>query len=92
MSKLVFKNKKEAIEFLKSLSYLAETKNGNFFPRGTYYLSHGEYSQPEFKPTHYKDGWGIKKIHFFYSGTLNTPINGRCAMLNDELVLETSLI
>lgn len=91
MNKLVFATKKDAIEFLKSKSYLAPCDNGNFYPHGKYYLAHGEYSQPEFKAVHYKDGWGIKKLHFYYSGTLNIPTDGRCVLLDGSLVLEASL-
>ena len=72
MSKLVFKTKKEATEFLRQQSYLYEPNKG-FSPKGTYYLCHGEYEAPDFKPVRYKDGWGIKKVHYFYSGTFNTP-------------------
>ena len=61
MSNLVFNTKKEAVEFLRNIEYLEEMSNGNFYPKGTYYLAHGEYSQPEFKAVKYKDGWGIKK-------------------------------
>ena len=63
--------------------------NGNFYPHGTYYLAYGEYCQPEFKAVRYKDGWGIKKIHYFYGNTLHAPKDGRCEALDDELVLES---
>ena len=89
MNKLVFATKREAVEFLRSQKYLSEMDNGSFYPHGTYYLTHGEYSQPEFKATRYKDGWGIKKIHYFYVNTLHAPQDGRCAVLDDELVLES---
>ena len=78
MSNLVFATKKEAVEFLRGMDTLAEMSNGNFYPAGTYYLSHGEYSQPEYKVVRYKDGWGIKKIHFYYPNTFNAPKDGRC--------------
>ena len=85
--RLVFANKREAVEFLRSLKYLTEMENGAFYLQGTYYLAHGEYSQPEFRATRYKDGWGIKKIHYFYANTLHAPHDGRCVVLDDELVL-----
>ena len=95
MPTLVFSTKKEAIEFLRNLGNLEELTNGNFCPKGTYYLAHGEYSQHEFKPARYKDGWGIKKIHFFYSTTLHVPKDGRCIAANEwgdgtTLVLQDS--
>ena len=101
MSKLVFNTKKEAVEFMRGMGNLVEMGNGNFYPAGTYYLAHGEHSQPEFKVVRYKDGWGIKKIHFFYPGTFFAPKDGRCVAVrglsgdvyDDEvdLVLETSI-
>ena len=88
MKKLVFATKREAVEFLRSQKYLTETNKGNFYPHGTYYLAHGEYSQPDFVATRYKDGWGIKKIHYFYA-TFHAPRDGRCGVLDDKLVLES---
>ena len=89
MSKLVFANKSEAVEFLRSQKYLTQLDNGNFYPHGTYYLAHGEYSQPDFVATRYKDGWGIKKIHYFYANTFYAPNDGRCEVLDGKLVLES---
>ena len=90
MNKLVFANKREAVEFLRSQK-LTEMDNGAFYKQGTYYLAHGEYSQPEFKAVRYGDGWGIKKIHYFYANTFYAPTDGRCAVLDDELVLESRI-
>ena len=92
MKKLVFANKRLAVEYLRSQKYLTEMENGNFYQHGTYYLAHGEYSQPEFRPTRYKDGWGVKKIHYFYANTFHAPQDGRCAVLDDLLVLESSIV
>ena len=89
MSKLVFETKREAVEFLRGQKYLTEMGNGAFYPHGTYYLAHGEYSQPDFVATRYKDGWGIKKIHYFYANTFYAPKDGRCAVLDGKLVLES---
>ena len=91
MSKLVFATKREAVEFLRSQKYLSEMDNGAFYPHGTYYLAHGEYSQPEFKAVRYKDGWGVKKIHYFYANTLYAPQDERCAVLDAVMVLESSI-
>lgn len=96
MSNLVFSSKKEAVEFLRNIKGLKELSGGNFFPKGIYYLHHGEFETPEFKPVRYKDGWGIKKIHFYYFGTLNAPKDGRCVAFRDEfnelqLVLQDSI-
>lgn len=89
MAKLVFATKREAVEFLHSQKYLTQMDNGDFYPHGTYYLAHGEYSQPDYKAIRYKDGWGIKKIHYFYANTLYAPQDGRCVVLDGELVLES---
>ena len=91
MTKLVFLTKRDALEFLRGQKYLTEMNNGDFYPRGTYYLAHGEYSQPDFRAVRYGDGWGIKKIHYFYANTLNAPRDGRCVVLDGELVLESSI-
>ena len=91
MNKLVFANKREAVEYLRSLKYLTE-HNGSFYPHGTYYLAHGEYCQPDFKAIRYKDGWGIKKIHYFYNNTFYAPQDGRCEVLDGRLVLESSIV
>lgn len=88
MTKLVFKTKADAVKFLQEQDYLYEHSNG-FSHKGTYYLAHGEYSAADFKPCRYKDGWGIKKVHYFYKGTFNTPKDGRCDMLDGKLVLES---
>ena len=91
MNKLVFATKREAVEFLRGQKYLTEMDNGDFYPHDTYYLAHGEYSQPDFKAVRYKDGWGIKKIHYFYANTLHAPRDGRCVVLDDYLMLESSI-
>ena len=91
MNNLVFATKREAVEFLRGQNILAEMYNGNFYPCGTYYLAHGEYSQPEFMAVRYKDGWGIKKIHYFYANTLYAPQDGRCVVLDGKLALESRI-
>ena len=91
MNNLVFATKREAVDFLRSQKYLTQGNNGDFYPRGTYYLAHGEYSQPEYTAVRYKDGWGIKKIHYFYANTFYAAPDGRCALLDGRLVLESSI-
>ena len=91
MAKLVFATKREAVDFLRGLKYLTQMDNGHFYPAGTYYLAHGEYSQPEFKAVRYGRGWGIKKIHYFYANTFRAPRDGRCALLDGRLVLASSI-
>lgn len=73
---MTFETKKQLIEWLENNNY-SQTSSGNFYAAGTYYLSHGEYEKPEFKPTRYKDGWSVKGIYFYYNGTLNAPQDGR---------------
>ena len=91
MNKLVFATKRAAVEFLRSQKDLTELANGDFYPHGTYYLAQGEYSKPEFKAVRYGDGWGIKKIHYFYANTFYAPRDGRCVVLDGRLVLESSI-
>jgi hypothetical protein len=75
---LTFKTKAEAVEFLNNHPDLLSNHAGNsWFESGTYYLSHGEYSQPDYVPRRYKDGWCIKKIHYYYSNTFGAPCDGR---------------
>jgi len=78
MNTLVFKTKKEALDFLKSVQRLESSLDETFFyPKGTYYLAHGEYSKPDYQPRRYKDGWGIHVKYYFYSGTCYAPKDGR---------------
>jgi len=47
-----FDSKEDAVAFLVECFGCEKettTKAGAYFPTGTYYLRHGEYSQPEFK-------------------------------------------
>lgn len=82
---LTFKNKADTLEFLRGLPYLTETahttgRNASkvyFYPSGTYYLSHGEYAQPDIVPRRYADGWGVHVEYFYYVGTLNGRGSGR---------------
>lgn len=78
MNNLVFDSKKSAIDFLSSVEGLSQSNNGQyFFTSGTYYLSHGEYSQPDYAPRRYKDGWGIHVTYYYYAGTCCAPRDGR---------------
>ncbi len=75
---LNFATKQAAVDFLASQGHLDSDKSGKlFFPSGTYYLAHGEYSQPDYTPRRYKDGWGIHRTSYFYSGTFYAPTDGR---------------
>lgn len=40
---------------------------------GTYHLRHGEYAKPDYRPSRYRDGWGVAKVNYYYAGTLNAP-------------------
>jgi len=75
---LTFKTKQETVGYLNAQAHLDSNNSGtSWFPRGAYYLSHGEYSQPDFVPRRYKNGWGIHKVNHYYAGTLYAPIDGR---------------
>ena len=73
-----FKTKQDAINYLKSQKDLTEFKPGHFTPSGTYVLSHGEYSAPEYKPVYYPSlkAWRIYRKVFYYAGTFNAPQDG----------------
>lgn len=78
MKNLVFDSKKEALEFLSSIEGLSGSDDGKYFIRkGTYYLSNGEYSRPDYKPRRYKDGWGINVTYYYYFGACYAPKCGR---------------
>jgi hypothetical protein len=78
MTNLTFETKAEAVKFLNDHPKLNSNNSGDsWFPHGTYHLAHGEYSQPDYVPRRYKDGWGIKKISYFYQGTFGAPVDGR---------------
>ena len=86
-----FKTKSDVINFLRSDSHFYELENGNFTPKGIYELRYGEYDKYELKATHYKDGWHIKKIHFYHTSTLNAPQDGKCVQWGNEYVLASKL-
>ena len=70
-----YKTKSDVIAYLVALEktgFLFSHSNG-WSQAGTYYLNHGEYGQPDYRPTRYKDGWGVAKVHFYYAGTFNAP-------------------
>lgn len=78
MTNLVFATKAEVIKFLEAQKELTSNNAGTkFFPAGTYYLNHGEYSQPDYEPRRYKDGWSIHVTYFYYAGTFHAPCDGR---------------
>ena len=82
---LSFKTKKEALEFMRGLENYREYKDGLFCRCGDYYLAHGEYEKPDYKPVHYKDGWGIKETNYFYPGTFYARKDGRCECHEETL-------
>lgn len=86
-----FANKAEVINALRQDAQLEELNNGNFTPKGIYELQHGEYDKYELKAARYKDGWGIKKIHFYYPSTLNAPQDGECILYGNDYVLLSKL-
>jgi len=68
---------------LENKGLLSSHSNG-WSVAGTYYLNHGEYSQPDYRPARYKDGWGVAKVHFYYPGTLNAPGRQRVDLIVTE--------
>ncbi len=78
MENLKFATKKEALDYLWGVEGLCTNLLGQvFWPRGPYYLSHGEYSSPEYTPRRYKDGWGIHVKYYYYQGNPLAPKDGR---------------
>lgn len=73
---MTFPTKQKLINWLAENNF-SRMENGNYYPTGTYHLGHGEYSQPEFSPRRYKDGWDCHGIYFYYSGTFYAPKDGR---------------
>lgn len=74
-----FQTKSQVVEFLTSLENegFLSSHSAGWSQAGTYYLRHGEYSQPDYRPTRYKDGWGIAKVPFYNAGTFNAPSRSR---------------
>lgn len=58
---------------------VADKSNDNLY-ECCYYLSHGEFSRPEYRPVRYKEGWGIKILFFYYAGTFNAPKDHRASV------------
>jgi hypothetical protein len=85
-----FKTKAAVIEFLSSLEWLDSHSEGKkFSSNNTYYLSHGEYSRPDYYPARYKDGWAVKVAYFYYPGTFYAPVDGR---MSEESFVEKFLV
>ena len=82
MSKIVFATKKEVIEFMRTLSNYVESGSGFFYSKGRYYLAHGEYDRPDYWPTRYKDGWGVREKTYFYPNTFYARKSGRCELVD----------
>lgn len=80
---MTFETKKELAKWLADNDY-AQLSDGDWYPTGTYYLAHGEYSQPEFSLRRYKDGWSLHGYYHFHRGTICSKENGR---VSDEFYL-----
>lgn len=77
-----FETKADLVEYLNSLDHL--TGDGKeWWDAGAYYLSHGEYARPTYKPRRYGKVWGIHRAVFYYPGTLFAPKDGRVEMGNN---------
>ena len=74
-----FTTKQDAINWLEANGF-EWMDNGSFYRPGTYYLRHGEYERPDYTPRRYKDGWGIHAKHYYFSGTLYAPEDGRVSL------------
>lgn len=91
--KLVFESFTEAADFLKERSELRPSP----ILAGVYVAdmeerSPEESAPPMFRPQHYPDGRGIKKIHSYKHDVRNPPQDGRCVLDGDTLVLESELL
>jgi len=82
IEKFVLPTKQDAQEFIDK----------HCAPRvaGIYYLRHGEYSAPEFKPRKYKRGWGVHAEYSFYAGTIGAPTSGALAVYDAEQFVNES--
>lgn len=76
IEKFVLPTKQDAQEFIDK----------HCAPRvaGIYYLHHGEYSAPEFKPRKYMRGWGVHAEYSYYQGTYNAPTSGALTVYDAE--------
>ncbi len=72
-----FNTKADVLDYLANDCGMDCTSTGNYFDRGEYVLNHGEYSQPDYVPRRYKDGWGIHANYYYYQGTYHAPRDGR---------------
>lgn len=73
---LVFKNKAEVKKFLLDNDFYEHS--GGFSPNDTYYLAYGEYSAPDYKPTKYEDGWGIRIVRHYFPSIFGVIHERRC--------------
>lgn len=46
---LCFQTRADALKYIENMFAVERASNGSYYPKGRYDLSHGEYSQPEFK-------------------------------------------
>lgn len=85
-----FPTKASVIEFLSSVQWLDSHSEGKkFSSNDTYYLSHGEYSRPDYYPARYKDGWAVKVDYFYCPSAFYARADGR---VPEEIFIETFLV
>jgi len=79
--------KEELITLLKKAGMVKTLTGNRYFPAGTYYLSHGEYSCPDFKirKVRGEDDYYIHVNHYYYRGTFNTPEDGDATEWVEEM-------
>ena len=56
---------------LLDADFLTSDTGRTFFESGTYHLSHGEYSAPDYTIVKKGGEWVVRQYRFFYPGTLN---------------------
>ena len=56
---------------LLDADFVTSDTGRTFFESGTYHLSHGEYSAPDYTIVKKGGEWVVRQYRFFYPGTLN---------------------
>jgi hypothetical protein len=67
-----FETRKDAVKAMENMN-LKEFKKNRFCFDGIYYLSHGEYSSPEFSIRKKGAKYCIRRYNYFYENTYNAP-------------------
>ena len=72
-------SKKHLTDYLDTLvnSGLLNKHSKGYSLAGPYILHHGEYERYDLRPTRYGKEWGVKRINYYYDGTLHAPEDGR---------------